>query len=74
MHVLELPEYTNGEIEPPEECFDNDYVYYSLNNSGYEHLEKRQHDAWLFWFPYIVTTIIAASSVILQIANFICKH
>lgn len=74
LHVLELPEYVNGEIQPPEVCSNNDYIYYTLNNSGYEHLEKRQRDAWLFWFPYTVTTIIAASSVILEIINFICEH
>lgn len=35
---------------------------YRLNHFGYEQLEKKQHDAWLFWFPYAITTIIAAIS------------
>lgn len=74
LHVLKYPDYVNGEIEPPEPCYDNDNIYYSLNNSGYEYLEQKRRKAWMFWFPYIVTTIIAAMSVVLQIINLICEH
>lgn len=44
---------------------------YELNHLGEEQLERKQHDACLFWFPYIITTIIALASVVIQILNFI---
>ncbi len=49
---------------------------YVLNHAGYEKLEKKRHDTWLFWFPYVITTIIAtisATPTIVKIVKFICN-
>lgn len=49
---------------------------FSINHFGEEILEKRRHDKWLFWFPYIVTTIIAlisAAPTIYKIINYFCR-
>lgn len=67
--ILQIPEYVNEEIELPECPKNTDYIYYRISRSGYEHLEKTAHDIWLFWFPYLVTTIIAALSLIAQIVK-----
>ena len=40
---------------------------YSANRSGEELIEKKQHEFWGFFFPYAITTLIAVSSVIVQI-------
>ncbi len=47
---------------------------YRLKHKGYEEIEKKRHDKWLFWFPYAITTIIAATSAIFQALNFIMEN
>lgn len=47
------------------------HILYTLSHCGEEYFEKKTHDAWLFWFPYAVTTIIAMVAVLSQILSFI---
>lgn len=49
----------------------DDHKFYSTNLAFQEYLEKRRHEAVLFWIPYGLTTLIAALSVIFEILNFI---
>lgn len=58
------PEFDNG--MPTGRWIVTDNSTYALNHSGYEQLEKKRHDTWLFWFPYIITTLIAIASLIAQ--------
>ena len=46
----------------------------SLTIYGDDIALKRRHEFWNFILPYGITTIIAASSAIIQILNFICNH
>lgn len=68
------PEVDNG--MPTGKWLIVDTSTYVLNHAGYEQLEKKRHDTWLFWFPYAVTTIIAAISAaptVVKIVKFICN-
>lgn len=47
----------------------DDQKFYSTNLKFQEYLEKRRRDAFQFWFPYGITTLIAATSVIVQLIN-----
>lgn len=49
----------------------SDHKFYSTNLKFQEYLEKRRHEAFRFWIPYGLTTLIAALSVIFEILNFI---
>lgn len=54
---------------------DNPYhVLYSLSREGQQYFDEKRKESWSRWFPYVITTILAASSVIIQILNFICEH
>lgn len=41
-------------------------VFYTLSRQGYQYLYDKQHNTWLFWFPYTITTLIAIASIISQ--------
>lgn len=43
--------------------------YYSLTLEGYAYLEQRTKDAWLLWLPWAVTTLLAITSVLLQVLD-----
>lgn len=81
MPIGEQSEYVRNHMPDIQNVTDNSLISYSTNLNFEEHLEKRRHDRWLFWFPYIVTTVIAIVSVVVQIINlrfdylstFICK-
>lgn len=74
LFVLKNPSYVNGEIEPPKYVNDYDKITYRINRDGQEYFEKKQREFWVFILPYGITTIIAATSVILEIINFILNH
>lgn len=52
--------------------FSDDSIFY-VSYSGEEYIEKKQHDFWTFFFPYAITTLIAISSVIIDLLNFFCN-
>lgn len=60
-----------GLQEPYEDDIESNpyYITYTLSRAGYEYFYQKRHDAWLFWFPYGITTLIAATSVIVQLIN-----
>lgn len=72
LSIAETQEYIQSHI-PKDKLISvadpDDYKFYSTNLAFQEYLEKRRHEAVLFWVPYILTTLIAAVSVILQIIN-----
>lgn len=56
----------------------NDSSTFSLNRQGIEFFQKRRNEAWVRWFPYAITTLIALSSIIIQVIRlyldyFSCK-
>lgn len=62
------------DAEPPEYQPNTERIFYQLSREGHEYFYKKRHDAWLFWFPYIVTTlisIVAAAPTIYKIFKFI---
>lgn len=46
----------------------------SLTIYGDDVVMRHKHEFWAFVLPYSITTIIAASSVILEIINFVLSH
>lgn len=64
LNVGETSEYIQSYM--PNDNPNDSYIFYSTKLLFQEYLEKKRHDAWLFWFPYIITTIIAIASLIAQ--------
>jgi len=53
----------------PDFNYDSSYVFYKTDFNFQEYIEKKQHDFWSFALPYGITTLIAATSVIIQLVN-----
>lgn len=47
---------------------------YRLSHEGEQFFKDKSDKFWSFILPYGITTLIALSSVIMQILNFICEH
>lgn len=69
LNIGQTSEYINANM--PELPYDDSLVFYFTKLSFQEYLEKKRHDAWLFWFPYTITTIIAAISAIPTVVKII---
>lgn len=50
--------------------FVNDSAF-NISRNGEELIEQKQHEFWAFFFPYAITTLIAVSSVIVQIIELL---
>lgn len=46
---------------------------YRLNKSGNEYVERRKHEFRMFFFPYLITTIIAITSLLTQLLPLIIE-
>lgn len=44
---------------------------FNISRNGEELIERKQHEFWAFFFPYAITTLIAASSVTVQIIGLL---
>ncbi len=75
LSIGEQCEYINANM--PEDIDNpvyNSLIFYSTNNLFQLEIERRRHDARMFWVPYIITTImaiIAAAPTIHKIFKFI---
>lgn len=65
LNVSEMSSYIEENMPDEENVIDNKLILYSTNLKFDEYYEKKIHDAWLFWFPYTVTTLIAIASLFL---------
>ena len=55
-----------------------DLSTFSLNREGINFFKQRRNEAWVRWFPYAITTLIALSSIIIEAMRlyldyFACK-
>lgn len=46
---------------------------YRLNKSGNEYVERRKHEFRMFFFPYLITTAIAITSLLTQLLPLIIE-
>lgn len=65
LNVSEKSSYIEENMPDEENVIDNKLILYSTNLKFDEYYEKKIHDAWLFWFPYTVTTLIAIAALFL---------
>lgn len=67
MNNSEISEYINQNIPKDiQNTTNNSLIFFSANLKFQEELENRRRNAFLFWFPYSITTIIAIASLISQ--------
>lgn len=59
MKISEQTDYITENMKDIENVYDEELVLYSTNLKFNEYREKKKRDAWLFWVPYTITTIIA---------------
>ncbi len=62
-------DHPNGET--PENNFTSDGTpdYYEITIEGRSYLAQRNRDARNFWVPYIITTILAAGSLLISVSS-----
>lgn len=65
LNISEMSAYIEENMPDVKNVIDNNLILYSTNLKFDEYYEKKRHDAWLFWFPYIITTLIAITSIFL---------
>ena len=73
---INVEKYVKKNMPDVKNITDNSLICYSTNFVFEEYMERRRHEAWLFWFPYTITTIIAvisATPTIWKIICFICE-
>lgn len=66
LSIGETSDYIKNNKARTENSINNSLILYSTNLNFNEYFEKKKHDAWLFWFPYTLTTFIAIASLIAQ--------
>ena len=67
LNISETAEYVNNNMLDILNAIDDKQIFYSVNLNFNEFYEKKKHEACLFWFPYIITTLIALFALIAQI-------
>ena len=65
LNLSKRSSYIEENMPVVKNVIDNNLILYSTNMKFDEYYEKKKHDAWLFWFPYIVTTLIAIAALFL---------
>ena len=46
-------------------------TYYKITIRGRDYVERKRKDAFSFWLPYAITTMIAAASLVLTIISLL---
>ncbi len=65
LNISEMSSYIERNMPDIKNVIDDRLILYSTNLKFDEYYEKKKHDAWLFWFPYIITTLIAIAAIFL---------
>lgn len=80
--LLDIAEYVNTDIKtmiydddgnPTLEYSPTPESLYRLNKSGNEYVERRKHEFRMFFFPYLITTAIAITSLLTQLLPLIIE-
>lgn len=61
----EMSSYIERNMPDIKNVIDDRLILFSTNLKFDEYYEKKKHDARLFWFPYIITTLIAIAAIFL---------
>lgn len=64
--ISQTSKYIKENMENIKNVTDNGLILYSTNLRFDEYKENQTYNAWLFWFPYTITTLIAIASIISQ--------
>lgn len=79
LSVAQINAYVNNNMPKDiQNITDYSLITYSTNLEFQKFFEKKRHDTLIFWFPYAITTLIAFSSIIIQLIRlyldyFACK-
>lgn len=65
LNISEMSSYIERNMPDIKNAIDDRLILFSTNLKFDEYYEKKKHDAWLFWFPYIITTLIAIAAIFL---------
>lgn len=65
INMSKIPSYIEENMPEIKNVIDDTLILYSTNLKFDEYYEKKKHDAWLFWFPYLITTLIAVAAIFL---------
>lgn len=65
INMSKIPSYIEENMPDIKNVIDDTLILYSTNLKFDEYYEKKKHDAWLFWFPYLITTLIAVAAIFL---------
>ena len=53
--------------------YDKKYLGYAITIQGRAYIEQQRQQKYQFWVPYLITTVIAASSLVVSLISLIIR-